>query len=124
MFRQLQRRFFSVDGFGRVPIGNKIDKLVKELQIGDEILTPFGNAKILEINMTPVSFGYAELVELNRMLISPTHPIKIYDEWLLPKEVKKPKLTKCYILYSFKLDNHHIMTINGNNIATIGNYPL
>ena len=109
-------RSFAVDGFGRVPIGHKTEKLVKNLKEGDEILTPYGIDKIKSITKYNPSTGFAELVEFNKMLITPNHPIKIYDEWILPKEVKEIKFRNCQEMFTFKLNKYDVITINGNNI--------
>lgn len=108
------RTFF--DGFGRVLIGNKCEKLVKNIQEGDEILTPYGMDKIKSITRFCPNVGYIEVVELNRMLITPEHEIKIYDEWIFPKEMKEIKFMRCSEMFSFKLDKYDVLTINGNNV--------
>lgn len=116
------KRYFApcVDGFGRVPISPKLEMLVKSLKKGDSILTPFGSATIKCVLKSKVHQGFLEMTEFNKMLIIPNHPIQIYGEWTLPKEVKEIKFLQCQSLYSFILDKHHIMTINGNNIITPG----
>jgi len=111
-----QTRRFAVDGFGRVKTGPKMEKLVKNLKKGDEVLTPYGPAKILEVTKQNIPNGFYEMAEFNQMLITPNHPIKIYDEWTLPKEVQEIKFAKCQAIYSVKIDKYHILTINGNNI--------
>jgi len=111
-------RKFSVDGFGRVKIGLKSEKLVKKLEKGDEVFTPYGPDKIKNIEKIPLAYGFGELVELNKMLISPENPVKIFDEWTLPKEVKKVEFVKCRSLYSISLEKYDTITINGNNVKT------
>lgn len=108
-------RSFAVDGFGRVPIGNKSEKLVKNLNKGDTIITPYGPDTVREIiKFTPNGFSF--VVEFNKMLITPNHPIKIYDEWSLPKEVKAVKTVQCGEMYDIKLEKYDVLTVNGNNI--------
>jgi len=109
-------RNFAIDGYGRVKTGLATEKLVKNMKVGDEVLTPHGSAKITHVNKKYTFTGYYELVELNKMLITPEHPIYIYDSWELPKEIKKIEFVKCTELYSFELDKYHVMTVNGNNI--------
>ena len=120
MLRNLfqQVRNFSVDGFGRVNVGRGLEKLVKNLRVGDEVMTPQGKARIVNINKKDVVNGFYEMVEFNKMLITQDHEIMIYDEWTLPKDVKKVEFVKCVSLYDFELDNYKIMTVNGNNIRT------
>jgi len=120
MLRNLfqQVRNFSVDGFGRVNVGRGLEKLVKNLRVGDEVMTPQGKARIVNINKKDVMNGFYEMVEFNKMLITQDHEIMIYDEWTLPKDVKKVEFVKCVSLYDFELDNYKIMTVNGNNIRT------
>jgi len=105
-----------VDGYGRVPIGNKTEKLVKNLQEGDEVLTPFGIDKIKSITRFYPHTGFAEMVEYNKMLITPEHPIKIHDEWHFPSDFKDVNFYNCSILYKIKLHKYNELTINGNNI--------
>jgi hypothetical protein len=52
------------------------------------------------------------------MLITPENPVKIFDEWTLPKEVKKVEFVKCRTLYSISLEKYDTITINGNNVKT------
>ena len=120
MLRNLfqQVRNFSVDGFGRVNVERGLEKLVKNLRVGDEVMTPQGKARIVNINKKDVVNGFYEMVEFNKMLITQDHEIMIYDEWTLPKDVKKVEFVKCVSLYDFELDNYKIMTVNGNNIRT------
>ena len=109
-------RSFAVDGFGRVKTAQNAEKLVKNMKIGDQVLTPHGPAKVTNIDKKYTFTGYCELVELNKMLITPDHPIMIYDAWELPKDLKKVEFLKCIELYSFELDKYNVLTINGNNI--------
>jgi len=118
MLRNLQKRFFSVDGFGKVLIGKNIEKAVRFLTEGEKILTPYGEATITKISKTKIATGFYELAEFNKMRITGDHFIQIYGEWTPAKEVQKINFVKCSELYSFKLDKHHVMTINGNNIST------
>lgn len=113
-----QIRRFSVDGFGRVLVGNKVEKLVKNLREGDNVLTPYGLSKILRIEKREVVNGYYEMVEMNRMLITPDNMVEIYGEWTLPRDVKKINFVKCDCLYDLELDRHKVVTINGNNVMT------
>jgi len=107
-----------VDGYGRVNVGRGLEKLVKNLRVGDEVMTPQGVARIVDIDKKEIKNGYYEMVEFNKMLITQDHEIMIYDEWTLPKDVKKVEFVKCCSLYDFELDKNKIMTINGNNIRT------
>ena len=111
-------RHFSVGGFGRALIGNNKEKLVKNLCEGDNLLTPLGPAKIMKVIKKDIPLGYLEMVELNKMQVTPEHPVYMYDEWVLAQDIQKVAFVKCSTVYSFILDKHHIMTVNGNNIST------
>lgn len=124
MLRNLQRRFFSIDGFGKVLIGKNLEKAVRFLKEGDQVLTPQGEAIITKISKTKTATGYFEMAEFNKMRITGDHLIEIYGEWTPAKDVQKVNFVKCGELYSFELDRHHVLTINGNNISTIEKFRI
>lgn len=116
MFKNLIIRNFSVNGFGRVLTGPKNEKLVKNLKEGDSVLTPYGKATITKIKVKVVENQYNEMVELNKMLITPNHPIEIFGQEFLPRHTNNIKFHKCNELFDFELDKYHILTINGINV--------
>lgn len=117
--RNYFKRFYSIDGFGRVSLPNKSEKLVKNLQEGDLIQTTQGPAKVVEIKSYHCPMGFYELVELNKMLINPNQQIRLYDEWTIARDVKEVQFLRCHMLYSFVLDKYNEMIVNGNVIKSL-----
>jgi len=109
-----------INGLSRVTIGNKQEKFIKDIQLGDLLKTPYGIAKVRGIIRKEIPHGFIELAELNKMLIIPNHPIQIYEEWTKPNDVTKINFVKCDCLYGLILDKHHVITVNGNNVLTFG----
>jgi len=105
-----------IDGFGRVPVGNNTEKLVKNIKQGDKVLTPYGIDTVKSITKYFPETALVNMSEFNKMLITPEHPIKIYDEWVLPTEVKESDVCICSTLYRIHLEKYDTITVNGNNI--------
>ena len=109
-------RKFSIDGFG---YESSTGKRIKDLKVGDIIKTPYGESTIINIIKEKTKTGFCEMTGFNKMLITPDHPILIYEEWTKPREVKEIKFVNCRELYDIVLNKHHVITINGNNIRTL-----
>eukprot|EP00479_Gromia_sphaerica_P006598 TRINITY_DN1921_c0_g1_i1.p1 TRINITY_DN1921_c0_g1~~TRINITY_DN1921_c0_g1_i1.p1 ORF type:complete len:196 (+),score=36.05 TRINITY_DN1921_c0_g1_i1:1226-1813(+) len=60
------------------------------------------------------------LVNLQGLLVTPWHPVKIENTWKFPDDVAPKKLLNCEAVYSFVLDNGHVMLINGIPCVTFG----
>jgi len=52
--------------------------------------------------------------------ITPYHPIRMENKWYFPCSLQSPVNTKCDAVYSFVLDCHHSMIINGIECVTLG----
>lgn len=110
------------DGFGQVYLSNNEKKLVKDLKKGDEIICNDNNntAKIVCVLKTKVKNGKTYLVEFGDFKITPWHPINIQGKWFFPGEIKEKKIVECNYVYSFVLDKHHLIKINGFDCITLG----
>lgn len=66
--------------------------------------------------------GYTNMLSLNGMKVTPWHPIRINDKgtWNFPAKIGTVILVECDYVYNFVLDKHHIMTINGIDVITLG----
>ena len=96
-------------------------KILSDLKKGDYVLTPFGSAQILCVIKTNYSSGEVELVHLdNDLKVTPWHPVVNNGKWSFPINLATPKLMAAEAIYSFVLDQHHIMEINGRNAICLG----
>ena len=107
-------------GKSRVLMANNSYKLVEQLTKNDVVYTPNGNATIECVVKTHIPNNIAiDLVELGDGLeITPYHPVRL-DEWRFPKDIGPIKTKKCPAVYSFVLNKHHIMKINGIECCTL-----
>lgn len=99
----------------------KITKL-KELKKGDRIIT--SNCKIGTIKCivkTLIPSGKLPMIEINGLLVTEWHPIKINNIWCFPKTRGNLKLVDCKYIYSFLLESNDepIMKINGIDCVTL-----
>lgn len=110
-----------IDGNGTVKLVGGKTKLVKELLKGDKIINTDGNvATIRCVIMTKILDGFTPLLSLNGMKITPWHPINLGGFWMFPADVGNVMTMKCDYVYNFVLDKHHIMTVNGVDVITLG----
>lgn len=109
-----------IDGNGQTIMADNTNKLIKDLVKGDQIKTKHGEATIKCIIVTNIKGGECLMSNFDGMLITPYHPIYKSSKWQFPNDVQKSIKTKCDKIYSFVLDKHHIMTVNGNDIITLG----
>ena len=107
-------------GKSKVLMANNTIKLVENLTKNDVVYTPNGNATINCVVKTNIPNNIEiDLVELGDGLeITPYHPVRI-DEWRFPKDIGPIITKKCPAVYSFVLDNYHIMKINGIECCTL-----
>jgi hypothetical protein len=110
-----------VDGDGYVKIENGQIKKIYYLKKGDKIINSDGNvATIVCVIKTKVKNGSTSMLSLNQMKVTPFHPIRIDNKWRFPANVGKIRNYNSKYVYNFVLDKHHIMTINGIDIITLG----
>ena len=96
---------------------------VKDIKKGDEVWTPDGPAKVLCVVRTECLIpepGKAELVEIGKLVITPNHPIKLGDVWKFPKNVMNVQVLDCGAVYSFVLDQGHVVEIEGIQVICLG----
>lgn len=121
-----QQRFYSstepcIDGAGQVRLANGAQKRVDALRKGDIITNSDGNiAEIVCVIKTAIKSGAANMIAINGMKITPWHPIRAIGGWVHPNDIGTPYKFQCDYVYNFVLDKHHIMTVSGVDIITLG----
>jgi len=92
----------------------QIDKIVK----GDKLIDSKGNINTV-VCVIKINGNDIKLIDIERLLITPYHPIKLNDEWVFPKNVSNIE-TNCNSVYNLVLDNNHTIVINNYITCTLG----
>jgi hypothetical protein len=94
---------------------------VKEVHANDMIMTPDGPAKVLCVIKSKIRGGLCKLVNIDGLLITEWHPVRIKGKWYFPKEYPLGKYDefRCEYVYDFVLDKGHIALINGVECVTL-----
>eukprot|EP01125_Pyxidicula_operculata_P008023 TRINITY_DN2707_c0_g1_i1.p1 TRINITY_DN2707_c0_g1~~TRINITY_DN2707_c0_g1_i1.p1 ORF type:complete len:698 (-),score=116.16 TRINITY_DN2707_c0_g1_i1:47-1894(-) len=110
------------DGSSIVTMSDGSKKLVKDIRKGDSVRTGQGSAQVVCVLKTYSKDSKTWLVELpNGLRVTPWHPIKTDSStWKFPAEIKSPELVDCEAVYSFVLDQNHIMIINDYECVSLG----
>jgi len=113
-------------------------KLVKDIVIGDVVKAPNRRCARVKYIVKSIVELPIKMIKFNSgLIITPWHPIRVLngikEEWQFPKLVnaKLPELLsnkevvyseeECPAVYSFVLENDHIMIINNIQCITLGN---
>jgi hypothetical protein len=109
---------FSGEGVIVTPTGKWF---VKEIRKNDIVLTPSGPARVKCVIKTKIRGGLYNLVNINGLLITEWHPIRINGKWYFPKEYPLGIYDeyRCEYVYDFVLDTGHIVIINGVECVTL-----
>jgi len=119
-----------VDAYCTIAMFNGTSKLLKDVQKFD-IIKSFDNnnkvvgAKVLCVVETMIISGYRDYANVNGVLITPWHPIKIglhgkAETWIFPGEYFSTYRLPSTSMITLVLENHHIMFINGVKCITLG----
>ncbi len=54
------------------------------------------------------------------MIITPYHPVRIEGKWKFPIDINHFEERDCDAVYSFILDDGHVMVINGVECVSMG----
>jgi len=96
-------------------------KRVKDVKMGDEVLSPEGTAKVLCVVKTICVGGQTQLVQLpGGLKVTPWHPVRDEGTWKFPGEMKDAEYLSCPAVFSFALDRNHVMVINDIECVTLG----
>jgi len=77
-------------------------------------------AKVSCVIKTNCDTHRAQLVEINKLLITPWHPVRINNQWKFPYHLGPTTERNCSAVYNFVLETKHIMIINGIECVTLG----
>mmetsp|Transcript_28743 Transcript_28743/g.37726 ORF Transcript_28743/g.37726 Transcript_28743/m.37726 type:complete len:759 (+) Transcript_28743:142-2418(+) len=103
-----------------VMMSDRSFKKVKSIISGDEVWSKGGKSTVRCVVKTKCIGSKAHLANINGLLVTPYHPIKIGDEWQYPCAVAPIYEYDCEAVYSFVLDKHHTMVINGTECVSLG----
>jgi hypothetical protein len=116
-------QFLNVSFFGgnnKVLMKNGFIKLVKDISIGDTIKTSLGDTNV-KMKLTIFNYDYFSMLKLDNNVISLNCPVLMNGMWRYPNEINKCIYVSEKHIYSFVLDQHHIININNFEHMTIGN---
>jgi hypothetical protein len=109
------------DGECLVKMNDETMKKVKDIKKDDIIMTSNGDStKVQCVVKTNCRDNKAKLVNLNGLLITPWHPVRVENEWHFPSDLGTSIVRYCPAVYSFVLESEHIMIINGTECVTLG----
>lgn len=109
-------RVLTVDGFYK-----RIDEIKKgELLITNNGFNKSGIGKVICKTKTIINNGYTNLVTLNKLKITPTHPILFDNKWIHPKELNGIENIECDAVYNILLDDRGCIDVEGYTCSTLG----
>ena len=112
---------FSGDSL--VSMWNGTLKRCDEIKKGDLISVgdKHSFAKVICVVQTNCANGKADLVTLDGGLkVTEYHPVRFDGKWYFPSDIKQAKNMECSHVFSYVLDSHHTMIINGVECVTLG----
>jgi hypothetical protein len=108
------------DGEGIVLLANNTYIKVNELKKGDRLFN-FNNMQCKVICVIKQNINAEiDVCSVNEMLISPYHPIYLFNKWMFP--ATEFKIQKRFItsLYNIVLDNYDSIVVNFIPVITLG----
>jgi hypothetical protein len=108
------------DGDGNVLLANNTYMKVKELRKGDKILNHNNKECIIECIIKQNINSDVDVCSVNDMLISPYHPIFLFNKWVFP--ATEFKIHKRFIesYYNIVLESDDTIIINSIPVITLG----
>lgn len=107
------------DGDGQIKMFDGGKKLVKDLNIGDEVLTHNQNcARVVYIIKTGIR--PTPLCKINGLYITPYHPVLINGAWKYPIDVSERESNSVATIYSLVISNDHAVIVNDTPVITLG----
>lgn len=92
----------------------QIDKITK----GDKLIDSKGNINTV-LCVIKIDGNDIKLIDIEGLLITPYHPIKLNNQWVFPKDISTIE-TNCNSVYNLVLDNNHTIVINNCISCTLG----
>ncbi len=110
------------DGKCLVRMADGSKKMVQDLKKGDQVHAPNNRAvTVVCVVRTHCPQGTAELVELEGgLLVTPYHPVRLGGKWHFPCDLAQVAERPCSAVYSFVLEDEHVMVIDGVECVTLG----
>lgn len=104
-------------GYNIVSMADTTTKYVKDLVKGDVL----HNGATIECVVSFTNCLVIEMRSLNNLIITPWHPIYVANTWKFPADYE-PRAEKYmeHKVYTFVLDNTHMIQINGIDACTLG----
>ena len=97
------------------------NKFVQDLKASDVVLNSDGStSKIKCIMKSRVKTGKANLYNVNGLMITAYHPVRLDGKWQFPKDVTSASEIECDYVYSFVLETGEFLTVNGTDVASLG----
>ena len=108
------------DGDGQVLLANNTFIQVKDLKKGDRLFNMNNSRCIIECIIKQNINSEVDVCSVNEMLISPYHPIFIFNKWMFP--ATEFKIQKRFItsFYNIILNNNDTIVINFIPVITLG----
>jgi len=108
------------DGDGTVLLANNTYMKVKELKKGDKLLNHNNDECIIECIIKQNINSDVDVCSVNGMLISPYHPIFLFNKWVFP--ATEFKIHKRFIesYYNIVLESNDTIIINSIPVITLG----
>jgi len=109
------------DGECLVKLSDETLKKVKDIKKDDVIMSANGDTtKVQCVVKTNCRDNKAKLVDLNGLLVTPWHPVRVDNVWHFPSDLGNALVRYCPAVYSFVLESEHIMIINNTECVTLG----
>jgi len=98
-----------------VSMADGSEKRVDSLTKGDMVTIPGGTtASVRGVWKTVFENGTTELSVLpGGLRATPWHPVRVRGAWKFPQDLAPARETSCDAVYSFALDQGHVLLING-----------
>jgi len=100
-----------------VELNNGEQKSINEVVKGDILKN---GSKVQCVVKTLCFEGKSTFVNVNGLLLTPWHPVKLNGEWAFPAELGEVEERDCEAVYNFVLESGHVATVNGVEAVTLG----
>ena len=107
--------------YNRVRMGDGTMKQVSDIKKGDRVKTPHGSSRVLCVLKTFMEAGVPCMIsQVGTLYVTPWHPIRYNDEWVFPQDIQPAIPTVTDAVYSFVIEEHHIMNIENTDVICLG----
>ena len=107
--------------YNRVRMADGTLKEVQHVKKGDRVKTPHGSSRVVCVLRTLISAGEPCMIsQVGTLYVTPWHPIMFNNNWRFPEEINPAIPTVTDSVYSFVLEEHHIMNIENTDVICLG----